>query len=81
MAGNDISGFEAFGLEVIDSDEIDEDSDYSYDRLINVGGQSVEEHEGAYLSTTLEGGKEYIFVVGASSGTGAYELNLKKVAQ
>ena len=64
-----------------DGDESDEDSDYSYDRLTNVGGQSVDDHEGAYLSATLEGGKEYIFVVGASSGTGGYELNIKKVTQ
>ena len=81
IAGNDVSGFTALGTEIIDADEIDEDSDFSYDRIENTGGQSVEDYEGAYIEITLEGGKEYIVVVGASAGTGSYELNIKKMAQ
>ena len=63
------------------ADELDEDDDFSYDRIENTGGQSVEDYEGAYIETTLERGKEYLLIVGASQGTGSYELNIKKMAQ
>ena len=65
----------------IDADELDEDDDVSYDRQLNVGGVSADEYEGAYIDVVLEGGKDYIIVVGASQGTGAYELTLKKMLQ
>ena len=81
LSGNDISGFSAISTEILDQDETDDDSDYTYNRIGNMGGQSVEEHEGAYIDLTLEGGREYIIVVGASSGTGGYELNLKRNTQ
>ena len=81
LAGNDVSGFVALTTDIIDADEQDEDEDYSYDRIKNTGGQSVDDYEGAYIETTLEGGKEYLIIVGASQGTGAYELNIKKLAQ
>lgn len=81
LAGNDVSGFVALTTDIIDADEQDEDEDFSYDRIKNTGGQSVDDYEGAYIETTLEGGKEYLIIVGASQGTGAYELNIKKLAQ
>ena len=40
-------------------------------------GKSVEDEEGAFIEATLEGGRDYILVVGASEGKGPYELNVK----
>ena len=66
-------------VEIIDLDEIDEDEDVTYDRLLNVGSVSAEDSEGAYQDIILEGGKDYIIVIGASSGTGPYEFTVKKL--
>ena len=59
--------------------EQDEDEDPTYDRKLNVGSVSVEGYEGAYIDINLEGGKDYVIVVGASSGVGPYEFTVKKL--
>ena len=81
LAGNDVSGMVPMTYEIIDYDEQDEDDIFSYDRLQNTGGKSVDDAEGAYIEVSLEGGKDYIIVVGASDGKGPYELNVKKIDQ
>ncbi|MEC7987465.1 MAG: hypothetical protein VX278_20030 [Myxococcota bacterium] len=81
LAGNDVSGFSALNTDIIDVDESDEDDDATFDRLLNVGGISADGYEGAYIDIELEGGRDYIIVVGATEGTGAYELTLKKMIQ
>lgn len=79
IAGGDISSFTPVGLEILDEDEADEDDLSSYDRILNIGGASASEKEGAYLTATLLGGQEYIIVVGSSSGNGPYELTVKRL--
>ena len=49
LVGNDPSGFEPVGTEVLDQDQTDDDDVVSLDRKLNLGGVSVEEEEGAYL--------------------------------
>ena len=81
LAGNDISAFDAVGTEIIDVDEVDEDDDSTYDRKSNVGSVSAEDGEGAYLEVELEGGREYVIVVGASEGNGPYEFTVQMLTE
>ena len=80
LANNDWSGVsEPIGLDVIDVDQQDEDEDPTYDTRLNVGSVSVDSYEGAFIDIKLEGGKDYVIVVGASSGVGPYEFTVKKL--
>jgi hypothetical protein len=45
----------------------------------NTGGRSGDEGEEGYVEATLTGGEQYVIVVGASQGTGAYELSVRQV--
>ena len=81
MAGGDLSAFVPVGLEIIDTDQEDEDSLSTYDRTLNIGGSSADEKEGAFLKTTILGGQEYIIVVGSADGTGPYELTVQRLPE
>ena len=64
---------------LLDQDELDDDEQFSYSYIYNVGGQSGEEGEEALLYATLEGGKQYILVVSGGDDTGTYELTLQQL--
>lgn len=77
LAGGDSSGYTALDTDVIDEDSTDDDDAATYDMTRNLGGTTDGDAEDAYLEITLEGGQEYILVVGASeAGTGTYELSI-----
>lgn len=80
LAGGDFSGVEAYEAEdLIDSDTLDENDDPYVDRTRNLGGQSGESEEEAYLETSLAGGAKYVIVVGAGTETGPYELRVSQI--
>ena len=70
LSANDPSGFDPVGVEIIDVDEVDEDEEATVDPNRNVGSVSSESGEGAYLEAELEGGRDYVIVVGAQDGNG-----------
>jgi hypothetical protein len=78
LAGNDPSGFQPIGTNVIDVDERDDDDSPTLDRKLNTGGISAEDYEGAYLDIELTGGQQYILVVGGE-GSGPYELTVRAI--
>jgi hypothetical protein len=68
-----------YSVSYIDSDERDDDELPSYNTIYDVGGRCGEDGEEAYLVTTLQGGKEYLVVVGGNSDTGPYQLHLRQL--
>ncbi len=68
-----------YSADWIDQDEIDEDDQFSYSHIYNVGGQSGEEGEEALLYATLEGGKEYLLIVSGGDDIGTYELTMQQL--
>jgi hypothetical protein len=64
----------------LDVDELDEDDVASYDSLLNVGGATDDRTEDAFVSLSLEGGRVYTVLVGASMGTGTYELTVRDLS-
>jgi hypothetical protein len=80
LAGGDFSGVDPYEAEdIIDSDTLDENDDPYVDRTRNLGGQSGDSEEEAYLETTLSGGAKYVIVVGAGTETGPYELRVTQI--
>lgn len=71
--------FTAVGSEIIDFDHTDEDEESYYDRAANLGGLFGDDGEEAYLEMSLEGGAEYLVIVGAGDDTGPYELTIQQV--
>lgn len=68
------------GTDWLDVDEQDEDDLPSIDYAASAGGRSGVTGEEAYIEIALEGGREYLIVVGANSGgTGTYELSVRQV--
>jgi hypothetical protein len=61
---------------IFDIDERDEDDYSGYSRRYNLGGNTTDSGEGAYLTTILSGGAEYVIVVGGD--TGYYTLNVQE---
>ena len=63
--------------EFIDRDELDDDDAAYADLTRNLGGISYDQGEEAYLELSLQGGQQYILVVGAGSDEGPYEFSIK----
>ncbi|MDO9280552.1 MAG: hypothetical protein Q7U06_01510, partial [Pseudomonadota bacterium] len=64
----------------LDFDELDEDQLPTIDFANNTGGHSGPDGEEAYAEVSLEGGREYLVIVGAGGGgTGTYELSLREI--
>jgi hypothetical protein len=79
LVDNDEAGFVAYQAEsVFDIDETDTDDESYYDRSRNLGGRAVSEGEEAFYYGTLIGGEQYVFVIGAGSDQGAYELEVRQ---
>lgn len=76
-AGGDASAYDAVTEEIFDEDSTDDDDSYSFNRGLNLGGQSWEEGEEAYMVVTLDGGSKYLLIVGAGDDTGSYEMTLQ----
>ncbi len=70
------SGVDAYTEDWLDWEELDEDDDPYYDIAANVGGRSGEDDEEAFIYLELDGGQQYILVVGAG-GEGLYELSFR----
>ena len=70
---------EPYSVEFVDQDETDEDEQFSFSAIYNVGGQSGAEGEEALLYATLEGGKEYLLVVSGGDATGTYEITMRQL--
>jgi hypothetical protein len=64
-----------------DMDELDNDEEASFDLLANAGGTTDLRSEDGYVSLTLTGGRSWTILVGASAGTGPYELTVKEIAR
>lgn len=78
LTGNDDSLFEPMEPAFIfDTDTLDSDDDAYFDRANNVGGVSEEGIEDAIAVKRLQGGQQFIIVVGAEGNTGTYELMVK----
>ena len=80
LAGNDPSGFEPIGTEVLDQDQTDDDDAVSLDRKLNREVFLLKRKKVPTYDLGLTGGQQYILVVG-SDGTGPYELTVQAVAQ
>jgi hypothetical protein len=76
LEGGSIDDVTQLSESIFDTDERDDDDDFGYSRRYNLGGNTTDEGEGAYLLTTLAGGSEYVIVVGGD--TGYYTLNVKQ---
>lgn len=63
----------------IDVDELDEDSEYTFDVIDNYGGRSGSSGEEAALTAVLNGGTEYVIVVSGGGAQGSYELSIKQL--
>lgn len=69
-----------YGSQFIDLDETDEDDQFSFSAVYNVGGKTGEDGEEALLYAVLEGGESYVVVVSGGDGdTGAYELHARQL--
>ena len=80
LAGGDWESVEAYEAEdIFDKDSVDSDDSPYVDRTRNLGGQSGDSDEEAYMETTLAGGAKYVIVVGAGTEEGPYELRVKQI--
>jgi hypothetical protein len=80
LAGGDWESVEPYeASDFIDQDSVDSDDSPYVDRIRNLGGQSGDSEEEAYLETTLTGGAKYVIVVGAGTEEGPYELRVKQL--
>jgi len=80
LNGNDESLFSLITpAEIMDVDTLDDDTDSNYDRARNLGGMADSSGEEAFIEQHLEGGQQYLVIVGAGTYTGAYELEVKQV--
>ncbi|NOY26008.1 MAG: hypothetical protein GXP62_09070 [Oligoflexia bacterium] len=80
LNGNDASLFTRMTPDdLIDIDSLDDDDVSAFDRALDLGGMTDSSGEEALIRATLEGGKNYLVVVGAGTYTGPYELEIKQV--
>jgi hypothetical protein len=80
LAGGDWESVEPYEpSDFIDQDSVDSDDKPYVDRVRNLGGQSGDSEEEAYLETTLAGGAKYVIVVGSGTEEGPYELRVKQL--
>lgn len=80
LNGNDASLFTPVtATDIIDFDSVDDDEEFWFDRAKNLGGRMDDTGEEAYVEMTLEGGEEYLIVVGAYAYDGTYELEIKAI--
>ncbi|GDX78814.1 hypothetical protein LBMAG42_06250 [Deltaproteobacteria bacterium] len=73
------SGTAPYSTTWLDTDELDEDEDFTFDRSLNTGGLAGVEGEEGFLDVTLVGGEQYLVVVGAGEDEGVYELSLRQI--
>lgn len=79
-ANGNVEPADPYSSDWMDIDELDEDDDPTATISIGAGGRSGAEGEEAYVEVTLEGGRQYVIVVGAGSGdTGPYEISMRQV--
>ncbi len=80
LAGGDWESVEPYEAEdLFDQDSLDANDEPYVDRIRDLGGQSGDSEEEAYLETTLTGGTKYVIVVGAGTEEGPYELRVKQI--
>ncbi len=72
-------GTEPYSPTWLDTDELDEDEDFTFDRALNTGGLAGVEGEEGFLDVTLTGGEQYIVVVGSAEDEGVYELSFRQI--
>jgi hypothetical protein len=75
----DLPDSEAWGTQWFDMDTLDENQSPTVNRILNTGGRADESGEEAYLDITLEGGQEYLLIVGGGTDQGVYELTLQEI--
>ncbi|MES2640877.1 MAG: hypothetical protein V4850_15415 [Myxococcota bacterium] len=64
----------------LDVDDLDEDDLPTIDFANNTGGHSGPDGEEAFVEVVLDGGREYLVIVGANGGgTGVYEIALREI--
>ncbi|MBM4393310.1 MAG: hypothetical protein FJ090_19470 [Deltaproteobacteria bacterium] len=68
---------DAYSEDWIDWDATDDDDDFTFSMTYNVGGRSGDAGEEAFVWVDLEGGQQYVIVVGAETGEGLYEISLR----
>jgi hypothetical protein len=69
----------AWGTGWFDVDTLDKNQSSTVNRVLNTGGRADESGEEAFLDITLEGGQEYLLVVGGGTDQGVYELTLQEI--
>lgn len=80
LYGNDTGLFTVLTPDdLIDVDTLDENEWSYFDRAQNVGGMAHNSGEEAYIEVELEGGEDYLVIVGAYDYEGTYELEIKQV--
>lgn len=72
-------GTEPYSTGWLDTDELDDDDDFTFDRSLNTGGLAGVEGEEGFLDVILTGGEQYLVVVGAAEDEGVYELSLRQI--
>jgi len=70
---------EAYNSSWLDVDEQDGDDTPTFSRLYNTGGASGVDGEEGFVEVTLDGGQQYLVVVGSPGDTGTYELSFVQV--
>lgn len=80
LNGNDASLFQPVtATDLLDIDSLDDDDISWFDRSRNLGGQSDASGEEASIVATLEGGQDYLVIVGAGTYTGSYDLEIRRL--
>lgn len=80
LNGNVAPAAWTYGTSWLDVDEQDEDELPTIDFANNTGGRAGEDGEEGYVEVSLDGGREYLVIVGATGGgTGTYELSLRQI--
>ncbi len=71
---------QVYSTDWLDIDELDEDDTPSANIAIGAGGHSGATGEEGYVELVVEGGKQYVIVIGSATGdTGVYEFSVREV--
>ncbi len=73
----DLLSEEPYSADWFDADTTDDDESPTMDRIGNTGGMADSSGEEAYMEVRLEGGYQYLLVVGGGTDSGTYEITIQ----
>lgn len=79
FGGSIPSGVAEYDNDWLDADELDDDDEATYYRELNTGGLAGTSGEEGFVALALEGGEQYLLVVGSEGDTGLYELSVREI--